>query len=150
MFPSGQVTTSKRVTGTITNVSGTYPTVTVTVKLNDATQLLTVGDYPAGTGLIIYSNTHSEGSDQPAGQVNKPLQDSHYLKICKGSFDNTGTQMIMETWFDVMTDGKGNYYYVLQGQEDAEYLLQADVDGAMLFDRLLTNSDIDPVTLKGI
>jgi hypothetical protein len=143
MFPpkAGSVG-GNQITGWVDSISGTGNALTVTVKLSNGDNSLTAANYPAGTGLIVSSNVHSEGSDQPIGVVPKVLEDTAYLQIFKNSYKNTGTQMIMQSWFSIVPNGggPGQDLYILKGQEDTEYLHMQQIDGAMMFGELNTNT----------
>ena len=79
----------------VTNVSIVGSTCTVTCEhMNPTTGPFTVGNYVAGTELIITGNAFSEGSDQSEGMVNKPLTDYAYTQIIKTTFNWTGSQAV--------------------------------------------------------
>lgn len=130
---------SDRVLATVTNVSGTYPTVTVAFQLADLTQTFTPASYPAGTELAIIGNAWAEGTDQPDGLVTKPYIDYEYAQIIKTSFQITGTQMVNQTWFDKYSQGEEIIGYRTIGMKNAEYEHELAMCYALLFERPTTN-----------
>ncbi len=123
----------------VTNVAGAYPTITVTMQISDTSKSITVGDYPAGTALMIGDNVWAEGTGQPTGIVNKPYTDYAYLQIIKGQFGVTGTQMTNQSWIQSADFGGdlGMRYYI-KGQFNAEYLAKKKRFLALMFGQTTT------------
>lgn len=138
-----------RVIATVTNISGSHPTVTVTIKLADLSQTFVPANYPAGTELSVFTNAWAEGTDQPDGLVVKPYQDTEYAQIIKTSTQITGTQMVNQLWFNQYSNGDEIIGYRTLGQKDAEYEHELAMCYALLFERPNTNptftgSNIEP------
>ena len=123
----------------VKNVAGSHPTVTVTMEISDTSKSITVGDYPAGTAIMIGDNVWAEGTGQPTGIVNKPYSDYAYLQICKENFGVTGTQMTNQAWF-TMADFGGDLgrRYFIKGQFNAEYKAKKQRFLAMMFGQVTT------------
>ena len=139
-FPSG----SDPILFSVTSISGTYPTVTIHCTQIDLTQTFTSGNYPQSTEISIITNAFPEGTDQPVGQVNKPLIDYNRVQIVKSNAIWTGTQATNQAWVTQYSDDSGAIlgYYVV-GSKNAEYELGLAMDTALLFGRVTTTSIID-------
>lgn len=130
----------------VISVSGTHPTVTVTMKISDTDKSFDEADYPAGTAVMIGDNVWSERSGQPTGIVKKPDIDHAYLQLIKGEFGVSGDQMTNQAWFQFAEFGGdlGRRYF-LKGQFNAEYLAKKKRFFALMFGQK-TTSMIDAVT----
>jgi len=131
----------------VTDVSGT----TVTIAPKDSTlQLDTVVSNL--DELVNFSNSNGEGTGQPAGRFSGTRKYENNLQIIKETLEVTGTQMTDGLWFnEVQIPGEGgkmiSAYYV-KGQEDAEYRLALEMEGALLFGEKNNNATVvlDPDT----
>ena len=106
--------------------------------------------------LIIISNANGEGTAQPKGRFSGTRKYENNLQIIKETLEVTGTQMTDGLWFnEVQIPGENgtpiSAYYV-KGQEDAEYRLALEMEGAILFGQKNTNTTVaqDPDTAAGV
>lgn len=137
--------TGGRIVATVTGVTGSYPTVTVAIKLASAADIsagsFVPANYPAGTELSVFTNAYAEGTEQPDGTVNMPYQDTEYAQIIKTSFQITGTQMVNQLWVSKYSgDGGEIIGYRTIGMKDAEYQHELAIGYALLFETPTTNS----------
>lgn len=130
------------VTAQITAISGLGSNaVTITVTAQDGTTGLPA--LTAGEELIVYTNAFPEGSDQPEGQVSKPIKSTSYVQIIKSGFRWTGTQATNQTWFDTYKTAGDIPAYYLKGQMDTDYELMLKIDGALLFGNITYPTIVD-------
>lgn len=140
-FPNG----TNPIQFSVTSLSGVGTnTVTVNIKQLDLTQTFTTSNYPQSTEIMVGPFAFPEGTDQPNGQVNKPIVEYNYVQIIKSGSIATGTQMTNQAWFTEYSDGSGNIigYYIV-GQKNAEYELGMSIDLALLTQVHTTNSIMD-------
>lgn len=129
----------------VTDITGTVVTIAPLLIGDTATVVAT-------DELIITDNAHGEGTTQPASRFSGTRKYENVLQIIKETMTVTGTQMTDGLWFNqVQIPGENgkfiNAYYV-KGQEDAEYRLALEMEGACLFGEKNTNPlvTIDPDT----
>lgn len=127
----------------VTNISGSGNAITVTIQQNDTDKTFTYTDYAQGDIVIIPDNAYAEGTGQPLGQVNEPVQDTNYLQILKGGFKVTGTQMTNRAWFDYADFGGDMPAFYIKGQFNAEYELKKRISNMLSFGQVTNNSIID-------
>jgi hypothetical protein len=130
-----------RVVGRIQTVNVSTPAdPTITVEPKDATD--NIGVLTAGDELSIYSNSYGEGGGQPNGRVRSIYYDSGHLKIIKTTLGATGTEMSNGSWESVY-NGKTflGIYNAFRG-EDLSYRHDLAISGAMLFDKIVTNTNV--------
>lgn len=127
---------------TVTGVSGLGTnTVTISIKLTNSSSLGTfnAAAVTAGTEMIITGNSFADGTDQPLGQVNKPLQDYWYTQILKTNFKIHGGQSTDQLWVKEYSDGTTIQGYRIIGQHNMEYEHARKIDQALLWEEPSTN-----------
>jgi len=106
----------------------------VTVSPFDVSKVATV---VAADEMAITSNSSDEGTNQPEGRFSGTRKYDNDLQIIKETLSVTGTNMTDENWFNRVgyagEDGKAISAYYIKGQEDAEYRLALEMEGACLF-----------------
>ena len=122
----------------------------VTISPFDVSAVATV---TAADELAITSNSFDEGTDQPTGRFTGTVKFENDLQIIKETLSVTGTNMTDGLWFNEVTyageNGKPISAYYVKGQEDAEYRLALNMEGACLFGTRNDNPNtIDPDTGK--
>jgi len=147
MFPDNEVT------GTILAIDVTTPTAPVLdISPNEITD--DIGAVSAGQELIIISAAFSEGSDQPEGTVSGTFHYDNDMQIIKETLAATGSEMTNQKWFTQLsmpTSGGGFIpAYYLKGQMDTDYRMNLKIDGALLFQKRTTNTNIDPNTNRQV
>lgn len=95
-----------------------------------------IGALAAGQQISIYSNGWQEDTDQPDGRIAKVSEFSFGAKIIKETVINSGTEATNQTWLEDLN------CYVLKGQIEADYRMMLQIDGASLFDRIITNPNL--------
>ena len=120
----------------------------VTVSPFDPTAVATV---TALDEIAITSNSSDECTDQPPGRFTGTRKYTNDLQIIKETLSVTGTNMTDGLWFNQVTyageNGKPISAYYIKGQEDAEYRLALEMEGACLFGVRNTNANTtDPET----
>lgn len=145
-----QILFKNGVVGTVAAIDVSSPSApSITVKLNEVTDR-----FPALTAteeLVIYSNAFSEGSGQPNPAFRGTWEYTNNAQIIKETIGVTGSEMVNQTWIEVNTLGqKTNAYYHL-GQVDIDYRTALRIDGALLFGKRVTNTDlVDATTGRAI
>ena len=135
----------------VKDIDTTIPTApVVTISPFDPTAVATV---TAADELAITSNSFDEGTDQPDGRFTGTRKYENDLQIIKETLSVTGTNMTDGLWFNQVTyageNGQAISAYYIKGQEDAEYRLALEMEGACLFGVRNTNPNtIDPETGK--
>lgn len=121
----------------------------VTLRPYDATD--NIGVVTAGDTLSIFSNAFSEGSGQPSGALRGTYKYQNYAQIIKETVSVTGTEMTQQPWFKRNTLGTNITAYWYLGQLDIDYRMQLRIDGAMLFNKITTNTNaVDATTNRAI
>lgn len=122
-----------QVTGKVVAIDTTsFATPQITVEPHAAAD--NIGALSAGQQISIYSNGWQEDTDQPDGRISKVSKFSFGTKIIKETVIATGSEMTNRTWLE-----EPNCYY-LKGQMEADYRMMLQIDGASLFDRVITNT----------
>lgn len=130
-----------RTVGRIQAIDVTTPAApTVTIEPKDSTDNL--GALTAGDELIIYSNSFGEGSGQPQGSVRSIYEDFGQLKIVKTTIGATGTEMTNDSWVSVYNGKQFMGIYNAFRMEDLNYRHDLAISGAMLVDKIVTNTDV--------
>jgi hypothetical protein len=133
----------------VTDITGTV----VTLAPSSPTQVVTV---VAADELVINSNAHGEGTTQPKGRFSGTRKYENNLQIIKETLEVTGTQMTDGLWFNQVQipgeNGTSISAYYVKGQQDTEYRIALEAEGAFLFGQKNTNPTvaIDPDTGKAI
>lgn len=136
------------VTGSVTDIDVTDPTAPeITVEPHDATDRFPA--LTAGEELVIYSNAFAEGTGQPQGAVSGTWEYSNYAQIIKETIGYTGTEMVNQTWFNVTSKGQAIPAFYYKGQIDIDYRMALRIDGALLWGKQTTNTDIIDSTDEG-
>ena len=136
-----QIMFHNEVVGSIAAIDVSTPTApSITVKLNtvlDRFPALTAGDE-----LIIFTSAFSEGGGQPKGAIRGVWQYTNYAQIIKETIGYTGSEMVNQTWFDVTSKGQSIPAYYFLGQIDIDYRMALKIDGALLWNKWTTNTDL--------
>lgn len=145
-----QVLFPNEVVGSITAIDTTTPGApAITVLPNDATDR-----FPALTAdqeLVIFSDAWSEGSGQPKPALRGVWRYDNVAQIVKETIGYTGTEMVNQTWFNVTSKGDNIPAYYFLGQVDIDYRMALKIDGALLWNKITTNTNlIDPDTGRPI
>jgi len=133
----------------VTDITGTVVTIAPKSSTNTATVVAT-------DELIITSNSNDEGTAQPTSRFSGTRKYENVLQIIKETLTVTGTQMTDGLWFNQVQipgeNGKNISAYYVKGQEDAEYRLALEMEGATLFGEKNTNTAVvlDPDTGKAV
>jgi len=134
MFPN-------EVTGSVTDIDvGTPAAPVVTCEPSDALDRFPA--LTAGEELIIISSAFSEGSGQPQGAVSGTWEYSNFAQIIKETIGYTGTEMVNQDWFDVTSKGQAIPAFYFKGQLDIDYRMALKIDGALLWGKITTNTNI--------
>jgi len=120
----------------------------VTISPFDVTAVATP---VTGDELAITSNSSDEGTDQPNGRFTGTRKFENDVQIIKETLSVTGTNMTDGLWFNQVTytgeNGQAISAYYVKGQQDAEYRLALEMEGACLFGVRNDNSNTtDPDT----
>jgi hypothetical protein len=143
----------------ITDIDVSTPTAPeITAVPADGTLVITtVGGYIAdGDEIGITSNASDEGTGQPGSRFSGTRKYENCLQIIKETLTVTGTQMTDGLWFkEVKTPGENGTpitAYMAKGQQDTEYRLALEMEGALLFGEKNTNvaNMVDPDTNKAV
>lgn len=130
------------ITGTVVTIAPLSPTAIATVAIGDE--------------IVIDGNAHGEGTNQPAGRFSGTREYNNNLQIIKETLEVTGTQMTDGLWFNQVQipgeNGTNISAYYVKGQQDSEYRLALEMEGACLFGEINTNPTvaIDPDTGNAI
>ena len=129
------------VTGSVTDIDVSTPSApVVTVRLNKAGE-----QFPALSAddeLVIFSDAWSEGSGQPESAIRGTWEYQNDAQIIKETIGYTGTEMVNQTWFKVNTMGKKIPAYYFLGQVDIDYRMALKIDGALLWGKRTTNTNL--------
>ncbi len=131
-------------TAVITNIAGT----SLTVELSAST-----GSYAglvSGQQVSIISNVNLEGTTFPSPRAAKFQEQSFKSQIIKEVVTTTGTELDVQNWFDVMTDGQSIPTLFSKAIFDAEYRMKAEATGAALFSEPITNSTLTTSGYRGM
>lgn len=143
-LPGGNMEATLQVTNKV--IAGNTCTITA-IHTNPTSAPFTLANMVAGTTLIISTNSHSEGSDQDGGQVNKPLIDYAYTQIIKTTWKITGSQLTQQVWIKTYSDSSGAIVgYRTIGQRNTEYEHALAIDQALLWGTLTEVSLVDSNT----
>lgn len=145
-----QVLFHNEVPGAIMDIDTTVPNApTITVEPNEITDQLPALD--AGDELIIFTDAWSEGSGQPDPALRGVWRYDNVAQIIKETIGYTGTEMVNQTWFNMTSKGQQIPAYYFLGQVDIDYRMALKIDGALLWNKLTTNTGIvDPDTGRPI
>jgi hypothetical protein len=139
-FPNGVI-------GMIIAIDTTVPAAPVlTIRPKVATE--NIGLIAAGQDLVINSNSQSEGAGPRKGSLDNLYQYSNQLKIVSTFFEVTGSQMANgPTYIPSDTEGHDFGKDYLRGMFTQEYRHTVAISGALLFDKIPTNTGLtDPAT----
>ena len=141
-----QVLFPNEVVGYIADIDVSTPAAPVlTIRPNDDTD--NIGALAADTTLIISSNNWSEASGQPTPAFSGSWFYDNDAQIIKETIEYTGTEMTMQDWVKMDSDGNGIPAWYYKGQNDIDYRMSLRLDGALLFSKRTTNAAaIDPDT----
>lgn len=139
-----QVMFPNEVVGSIVNINTANPAAPqITVRPSEVTD--TIPAVSAGDVIIITSNAHSEGSVNPKGSLAGTEEYDNQVQIIKATWTATGTEMTNQSWVRIGNTPDAPYYLTGQVQTDYRYALA--VDGALLFGKKNTNTNlVDPDT----
>lgn len=135
------------VTGSVVTIDVTVPGAPViTCRPNDN------GDqFPAltaGMELSIFTSAFAEGSDQPAGAVSGTWEYSNTAQIIKETVGFTGTEMVNQSWIEVIRGQKVVGYY-MKGQIDIDFRTALKIDGALMWGKQTTNATLVDNSTEG-
>lgn len=127
------------VTGSVTNIDVSTPSApVVTVTLNDDTKQFPA--LTAGDELVIMTNAFSEGSGQPDPAISGTWEYENDAQIIKENIEYTGSEMVNQAWFDLMSTGYKIPAYYYKGQLEMDYRMALRMDGALLWGQRTVNS----------
>lgn len=137
---AGIKATIESITGATTN------TTTVGFRLTDAAVIsgaTFVAAAVPSTEIWIVDNAFGAGTDQPNGQVNRPVKDQFFLQIIKTNFLIHGDVAAERLRFKEYSDGKGASSYYKIGMVNLDTLHARYMDAALLFEQPSTNPSLD-------
>lgn len=146
-----QILFQNEVPGSIVDIDVTDPTAPVITcepnEVSDQFPALTAGDE-----LVIFTDAWSEGSGQPDAALRGAWRYDNVAQIIKETIGYTGTEMVNQTWFNVTSRGQSIPAYYFLGQVDIDYRMALKIDGALLWNKITTNTAalIDPDTGRPI
>jgi hypothetical protein len=115
----------------------------ITVEPNDALDRFPA--LTAGDELVIFTDAWAEGSGQPDAALRGVWRYDNVAQIIKETIGYTGSEMVNQTWFDVTTKGQSIPAYYMLGQTDIDYRMALKIDGALLWNKITTNTaNVDP------
>jgi hypothetical protein len=115
----------------------------ITVEPNDALDRFPA--LTAGDELVIFTDAWAEGSGQPDPALRGVWRYDNVAQIIKETIGYTGSEMVNQTWFDVTTKGVAIPAYYMLGQVDIDYRMALKIDGALLWNKITTNTaNVDP------
>lgn len=144
-----QVLFKNEVPGSIIDIDVSTPAAPVlTIKPNDI--LDQIPALSEGEELIIHSDAWSEGSGQPESALRGVWRYDNVAQIVKETIGYTGSEMVNQTWVTVTSQGTQIPAYYFLGQVDIDYRMALKIDGALMWNKITTNSIIDPDTGRPI
>lgn len=88
--------------------------------------------------IIIFTNAHGEGSNQPLGLVSSTTQRSNNVQIFKENYKITGTAKALRTYFTI--DGKD--YFWMKGESDTYTRFLNFREGGLLYNDNFSNTTV--------
>lgn len=134
---------TNEVTGSITDIDVSTPGAPViTVYPSDSTD--DIGLLEAGSTVVLYSNAHSEGSDQPDGRATGVIEYENYTQIIKEKVSITGSELTRQEWILVQDPAGANRPPLLWHKAllDVDYRQGLAISGALLVGKRTTNTNI--------
>jgi hypothetical protein len=105
----------------------------------------------AGEEIIIISSAFSEGSGQPDSALSGVWEYENTCQIIKETFGVTGSEMTNQDWFNVTSEGSKIPAIYYKGQSEIDYRIALKADGALLFNKKVTNtSAVDGTTGRAL
>jgi len=139
-----QILFPNEVPGAIMEIDVTDPAAPeITVEPNDALDRFPA--LTAGEELVIFTDAWAEGSGQPDAALRGVWRYDNVAQIIKETIGYTGSEMVNQTWFNVTTQGVNIPAYYMLGQVDIDYRMALKIDGALLWNKITTNTaNVDP------
>lgn len=139
-----QILFPNEVPGAIMTIDVSNPAApAITVEPNDALDRFPA--LTAGDELVIFTDAWAEGSGQPTAALRGVWRYDNVAQIIKETIGYTGSEMVNQTWFDVTSRGTNIPAYYMLGQTDIDYRMALKIDGALLWNKITTNTaNVDP------